>query len=164
MKNKDTKYIINDKIRDIIKNKYDGYEAFLASKTRMQIKSIQKGERNMSEMEKQNKKLIALYSIGTEIHEELKRKGTENKQRQQRKRYKLQNWAAEQAGKERNNQIHHRCRHAELIHSVSAAHKTSPPVKKAHQPIHKALLSPLVCWISVYHPHLAPYCDFVNSL
>ena len=79
MKNKDTKYIINDKIRDIIKNKYDGYEAFLASKTRMQIKSIQKGERNMSEMEKQNKKLIALYSIGTEIHEELKRKGTENK-------------------------------------------------------------------------------------
>lgn len=79
MKNKDTKYIINDKIRDVIKNKYDGYEAFLASKTRMQIKSIQKGERNMSEMEKQNKKLVALYSIGTEIHEELKRKRTENK-------------------------------------------------------------------------------------
>ena len=33
----------------------------------------------MSEMEKKNKKLIALYSIGTEIHEELKKKGTENK-------------------------------------------------------------------------------------
>ncbi len=79
MKNKDTKYIINDKIRDVIKNKYGGYETFLASKTRMEIKSIQKGERNMSEMEKQNKKLVALYSIGTEIHEELKKKGTENK-------------------------------------------------------------------------------------
>ena len=79
MKNKDTKYIINDKIRDVIKNKYGGYETFLASKTRMEIKSIQKGERNMSEMEKKNKKLIALYSIGTEIHEELKKKGTENK-------------------------------------------------------------------------------------
>ena len=79
MKNKDTKYIINDKIRDVIKNKYGGYETFLASKTRMEIKSIQKGERNMSEIEKKNKKLIALYSIGTEIHEELKKKGTENK-------------------------------------------------------------------------------------
>ena len=79
MKNKDTKYIINDKIRDVIKNKYGGYETFLASKTRMEIKSIQKGEKNMSEIEKKNKKLIALYSIGTEIHEELKKKGTENK-------------------------------------------------------------------------------------
>ena len=36
-------------IPDIIKNKYDGYEAFLASKTRMQIKSIQKGERKYNE-------------------------------------------------------------------------------------------------------------------
>ena len=79
MKNKDPKYIINDKIRDVIKNKYGGYETFLASKTRMEIKSIQKGERNMNEMEKKNKKLIALYAIGTEIHGELKKKVTENK-------------------------------------------------------------------------------------
>lgn len=79
MKNKDTKYIVNDKLRDVIKNNYGGYETFLASKTRMQIKSIQKGEKDMSEMEKKNKKLMALYSIGTEIHEELKRKGTDNK-------------------------------------------------------------------------------------
>ena len=36
-------------------------------------------EKNMEEMEKQNKKLMALYSIGSEIHEGLKEKGTENK-------------------------------------------------------------------------------------
>ncbi len=79
MKNKDTKYVIDNKIRDVIKNEYGGYETFLASKTRMQIKLIQEGEKNMEEMEKQNKKLMALYSIGSEIHEGLKEKGTENK-------------------------------------------------------------------------------------
>ena len=78
MKNKDTKYVIDNKIRDVIKNEYGGYETFLASKTRMQIKLIQEGEK-MEEMEKQNKKLMALYSIGSEIHEGLKEKGTENK-------------------------------------------------------------------------------------
>lgn len=82
LKNKDINYLINDKIRETIVNGYEnGFNSFLAIQTRNTLNKLKKGDRKMEkeEIEKSNKKLYALYSMGVAIHEELKYKKELNK-------------------------------------------------------------------------------------
>lgn len=80
LKNKDIKYIINDRLRDdIVKQRTNSYNSFLAIQTRMILNILKKEKRGVEEIDKNNKKLYALYNLGIEIHEELKHKGEENK-------------------------------------------------------------------------------------
>lgn len=80
LKNKDIKYIINDRLRDdIVKQRTNSYNSFLAIQTRMILNILKKEKRGVEEIDKNNNKLYALYNLGIEIHEELKHKGEENK-------------------------------------------------------------------------------------
>ena len=80
LKNKDTKIIINNRIRDNftndIKNNIDSY---YATKARMNINLLKKGDKNMEGTEKNNKKLGAIYNIGIATREKFKQKNMENK-------------------------------------------------------------------------------------
>ena len=80
LKNKDTKMIINNRIRDNfindIKNNIDSY---YATKARMDINLLKKGDKNMEGIEKNNKKLGAIYNIGIATREKFKQKNMENK-------------------------------------------------------------------------------------
>ena len=80
LKNKDTKIIINNRIRDNftndIKNNIDSY---YATKARMDINLLKKGDKNMEGIEKNNKKLGAIYNIGIATREKFKQKNMENK-------------------------------------------------------------------------------------
>ena len=80
LKNKDIKYIINDRLREEIKkeNKY-GYNSFLATRVRMILNLLKKEDIEMEEIEKSDAKLEELYKIGKQINKELKRKKEENK-------------------------------------------------------------------------------------
>ncbi len=81
LKNKELKYIINDRIRqEIAKENSYGYECFLAVRTRLELNLLKKGDLEVkSIIEKNDKKLLVLYNLGIQIHEELKRKGEDNK-------------------------------------------------------------------------------------
>ncbi len=80
LKNKDIKVIINNRIRDNftndIKNNIDSY---YATKARMDINLLKKGDKNMEDIEKNNKKLGAIYNIGIATREKFKQKNIENK-------------------------------------------------------------------------------------
>lgn len=80
LKNKDIKYIINERIRDEMKKENpNGYNLFLATKTRMILNLLKKEIEGVEKINKNDDKLKALYYLGIEIHEELKKKGEENK-------------------------------------------------------------------------------------
>lgn len=81
MKNKDIKYIINDRLRDGIKKaeKKNGYNSFLATQIRMILNVLKKEGRQVEEIKKNDNKLYAIYNLGVEIREELKRKNEDNK-------------------------------------------------------------------------------------
>ena len=81
MKNKDIKYIINDRLRDEIKKaeKKNGYNSFLATQIRMILNVLKKEGRQVEDIKKNDNKLYAIYNLGVEIHEELKRKNEDNK-------------------------------------------------------------------------------------
>lgn len=81
LKNKDNKELVNNKIRENfteeINNNLDSY---YATKTRMILNMLKKGEENMEEkIESNNKKLGAIYNIGISTREKFKQKGVENK-------------------------------------------------------------------------------------
>ncbi len=80
LKNKDIKYIINDRLREEIKkeNKY-GYNSFLAIRVRMILNLLKKEDIEMEKIEKSDAKLKVLYNLGVQMHEDLKRTGEENK-------------------------------------------------------------------------------------
>lgn len=80
LKNKDIKYIINDRLREEIKkeNKY-GYNSFLATRVRMILNLLKKEDIKMEEITKSDAKLKVLYNLGIQMHEDLKRTGEENK-------------------------------------------------------------------------------------
>ena len=80
LKNKDIKYIINDRLREEIKkeNKY-GYNSFLATRVRMILNLLKKEDIEMEEITKSDAKLKVLYNLGIQMHEDLKRTGEENK-------------------------------------------------------------------------------------
>ena len=81
MKNKDIKYIINDRLRDEIKKaeKKNGYNSFLATQIRMILNVLKKEGRQVEDIKKNDNKLYEIYNLGVEIHEELKRKNEDNK-------------------------------------------------------------------------------------
>lgn len=81
MKNKDIKYIINDRLKDEIKSgeKKNGYNSFLATQTRMILNNLKKEENEVENINKNNDKLYVIYNLGVQIHEELKRKNEDNK-------------------------------------------------------------------------------------
>lgn len=80
LKNKDIKYIINDRLRDEAKKeiKY-GYNSFLATRVRMILNLLKKEDIKMEEIKKSDAKLKVLYNLGVQMHEDLKRTGEENK-------------------------------------------------------------------------------------
>lgn len=81
MKNKDIKYIINDRLRDEIKKgeKKNGYNSFLATQTRMILNVLKKEGKEVEDIKKNNDKLYVIYNLGVQIHSELKSKGEDNK-------------------------------------------------------------------------------------
>lgn len=81
MKNKDIKYIINDRLRDEIpKNeKKNGYNSFLATQVRMILNTLKKEGKVVENIKKSGDKLYVIYNLGVQIHEELKIKGEDNK-------------------------------------------------------------------------------------
>ena len=81
MKNKDIKYIINDRIRTEMSKgeKKNGYNSFLATQVRMILNILKKEGNKVEEIKKNNEKLYVIYNLGVQIHEELKNKGEDNK-------------------------------------------------------------------------------------
>lgn len=81
LKNKDIKYIINDKLREELnKENRNGFNCYLATKIRLFLNLLKREELNVSEtIKKNNDKLYVLYKLGVSIHEELKRKNEINK-------------------------------------------------------------------------------------
>ena len=81
MKNKDIKYIINDRLRDEIKKgeRKNGYNSFLATQIRMILNTLKKEGKIVDDIKKKGDKLYVIYNLGVQIHEELKNKGEDNK-------------------------------------------------------------------------------------
>lgn len=81
VKNKDIKYIINERLRDEIKKgeTKNGYNSFLATQVRMIINTLKKEEKEVEDIKKNNDKLYVIYNLGIQIHEELKHNNEENK-------------------------------------------------------------------------------------
>lgn len=81
LKNKDISIDINNKIRDNFKQKIqNNVDSYYATKTRMNLKMLKKGENDMEEtIQANNKKLSALYRIGISTREEFINKKIENK-------------------------------------------------------------------------------------
>lgn len=80
LKNKDIKYVINERLRDELKkDNPNGDNSFLATETRMILNLLKKERVKVEEVKKNNDKLYVLYNLGIQIHEELKKSGEENK-------------------------------------------------------------------------------------
>ena len=81
MKNKDIKYIINDRLRDEIKkgDPKNGYNSFLATQIRMILNTLKKEGKEVEDIKKNNDKLYVIYNLGVQIHEELKLNNEDNK-------------------------------------------------------------------------------------
>lgn len=81
LKNKDIKYVINDRLlEELKKDSSFGYYSYLTVKIRTTLNSLKKEEENMEEeIKKNNAKLSVLYNLGLEIHATLKAKKEENK-------------------------------------------------------------------------------------
>lgn len=81
LKNKDIKYIINERLTDELKKDIpNGYNSFLATQTRIALNLLKKEVIGVKdEVKKNNDKLYVLYNLGIKIHEDLKYKGEENK-------------------------------------------------------------------------------------
>ncbi len=80
LKNKDINNVINDRLRDELKKENpNGYHSFLATQTRMVLNLLKKERRGVEEIGRNEKRLYALYNIGIEIHEQLKKAHAENK-------------------------------------------------------------------------------------
>lgn len=85
MKNKDIKYIINDRLRAEMSKeeakgaKKNGYNSFLATQIRMILNILKKEGNEVENIKKNDDKLYVIYNLGIQIHEELKSKGEDNK-------------------------------------------------------------------------------------
>lgn len=81
MKNKDIKYIVNDRLREEMKKgeKRNGYNSFLATQIRMILNVLKKEGKVVEDIKKNNDKLYVIYNLGVQIHSELKNKGEDNK-------------------------------------------------------------------------------------
>ena len=81
MKNKDIKYVINNRLREELNKEFrNGFNCFLATKTRLNLNLLKKEDIYMKEnIKKNNDKLYVLYNLGISINEELKAKNETNK-------------------------------------------------------------------------------------
>jgi len=80
LKNKDIKYVINDKLKEeLSKETHFGFNSYIATKIKMTLKLLKKEENMEAEIKKNNAKITVLYNLGVEIHEKLKARGEENK-------------------------------------------------------------------------------------
>ena len=81
LKDKDIKYIINDRLREeLSKDNSFGFYSYLATKIRITLNLLKKEDIDVEEqIKKNNAKITVLYNLGVEIHEELKAKGESNK-------------------------------------------------------------------------------------
>lgn len=81
LKNKDIDYVINDRLREKIKGENKcGYNILLATKVRRILNLLRKeGEDVEKNIKKEDRKINVLYNLGIQIHDELKKKGEENK-------------------------------------------------------------------------------------
>lgn len=80
IKDKDINSVINDRLREKIKNEgLNGYDSFLATQIRVILNLLKKEKNSMENVKKYNEKLYVLYNIGVQIHEDLKRTDSDNK-------------------------------------------------------------------------------------
>ena len=80
LKNKDIKYIINERLRnELNKENLNGFNSFLATQTRMILNLLKKERAKVEDVKKNNDKLYVLYRLGMQIREDLRRTGEENK-------------------------------------------------------------------------------------
>jgi len=85
MKNKDIKYIINDRLRAEMSKeeakgaKKNGYNSFLATQIRMILNILKKEGNEVENIKKNDDKLYVIYNLGIQIHEELKHNNEDNK-------------------------------------------------------------------------------------
>lgn len=81
LKNKDIKYIIITRLREELKKENrNGFNCYMATKTRLILNLLKKEEIDVDEVVKRNNdKLYVLYNLGLSIHEELKIKNEINK-------------------------------------------------------------------------------------
>ena len=81
LKNKDIKFIINNRIREeLTKENKSGSNTYMATKIRLILNLLKKEDIEMEEkVKKSNAKLSVLYNLGISIHEELKAKKEDNK-------------------------------------------------------------------------------------
>lgn len=81
MKNKDIKYIINDRLREEIKKdeNRDGYNSFLATRIRMILNALKKEGKEVEDIKKNDNKLKVVYKLGIQIHEKFKANNQNNK-------------------------------------------------------------------------------------
>ena len=80
-KNKDMKYIINDRLREeLTKENKRGFNAYITTQIRLILNLLKEEEIGVDEkIKKNNIKLKVLYNLGVSIHEELKEKNEDNK-------------------------------------------------------------------------------------
>lgn len=80
LKNKDTKYVIADRLMQELKDKDKlSYNSLLAISTRLILNLLKKEDIKVEEINKNNNKLYAIYNLGIDIHEQFKQSGEENK-------------------------------------------------------------------------------------
>ena len=81
LKNKDIKFIINNRIREeLTKEIRSGFNTYIATKIRLILNLLKKEDMEMDErIKKNNAKLTVLYNLGVSIHEGLKAKNEDNK-------------------------------------------------------------------------------------
>lgn len=81
LKNKDIKYIINERLREEInKENQNGFNCYLATEIRLILNLLKREDIELEEkIKKNNDKLYVLYNLGISIHEELKSKNEDNK-------------------------------------------------------------------------------------
>lgn len=81
LKDIDIKSCIFNRLREsVIKKEEFSYNLLIVSKVRIILKILKKGEMDVEKrIIDSGKKLNVLYDIGTQIHEELKKKGLDNK-------------------------------------------------------------------------------------
>ena len=80
LKNKDIKYVINERLRDELKKENpNGDNSFLATETRMILNLLKKEGVTMNEIKEKDTNLIKIYNAGVTIHQTLKDNKQENK-------------------------------------------------------------------------------------
>ncbi len=82
LKNEDMTIVINNRLRETFNDSKvnQAFNCYLATKVRAYLNLYKKEVENMQEeIDKNNKKIYALYNIGQDIRKELKRTGEENK-------------------------------------------------------------------------------------